>query len=309
MSWDDQAFAARFRDLIVQVAEGVVDRMRPAERLGKIYSFDPFTRTAQVLFAGETVANLQPVQMSSNQMPSTTMDTTFATLAYDAPGDIIRVGGKDKLYCIAFVSGNPVNMGYSVPISGIVYYPSGTVPASLGDSPGWVQCAGQTLDSVANLQYARLYTAIGNRFGGTDATNFIVPNYSGPQIYSGPFTPSYTTSPGWSTYTVNLTRSGNVATLQGSVVRTGAGLAAGTDGNISNTDILTLTDPAVRPAGPTGVDSSQTGTLNQFMIFASGLLQVVATPPSAGVGTGDTISFAGTYAIVPPTDSIAMMKL
>lgn len=308
MSWDDQAFAARFRDLIVQVAEGVVDRMRPEERLGKIYSFDVWTKIAQVLFAGETVSNLQPVQMSSNQMPSTTMDTSFDTLAYDAPGDIIRVGGKDKLYCIAFVSGNPQNMGYSVPVGGIVYYPALTIP-SIGDSPGWVPCNGQTLDGLANPQYARLFGIIGNTYGGTDITNFVVPNYSGPQIYSGPFTPAYSTASGWSTYTVNLTRIGNVATLQGSVTRTGAGLAAGTDGNIANTDIFTLTDPALRPAGPTGIDSSNTGTLNQFVIFASGLLQVVATPPSAGVGTGDTISFAGTYAIVPPTDSNAMMKL
>jgi len=44
---------------------------------------------------------------------------------------------------------------------------------------GWVFCDGANYNSVANPQYAALFTAIGTAFGGTGANDFNVPDCRG----------------------------------------------------------------------------------------------------------------------------------
>ena len=42
---------------------------------------------------------------------------------------------------------------------------------------GWLLCDGSAYNSVTNTQYADLYSAIGNTYGGSDGTDFQVPNF------------------------------------------------------------------------------------------------------------------------------------
>lgn len=51
--------------------------------------------------------------------------------------------------------------------------------AGTTEPTGWVFCYGQTVDSVANTAYARLFTAIGTTYGGTGASSFVIPDMRG----------------------------------------------------------------------------------------------------------------------------------
>jgi microcystin-dependent protein len=59
--------------------------------------------------------------------------------------------------------------------------PTGSVVVFAGSSApdGWLFCDGSTYDSVANTQYAALFTAIGTTYGGTGASSFNVPDCRG----------------------------------------------------------------------------------------------------------------------------------
>ena len=48
---------------------------------------------------------------------------------------------------------------------------------------GWVFCYGQTVDSVSNTEYARLWTAIGTTYGGASASSFILPDLRGRAVF------------------------------------------------------------------------------------------------------------------------------
>lgn len=60
-----------------------------------------------------------------------------------------------------------------MPVGSIIDYAGTTAPT------GWLLCYGQTLNSVTNTEYAALYSAIGNTFGGSDGTDFVVPDLRG----------------------------------------------------------------------------------------------------------------------------------
>ena len=62
----------------------------------------------------------------------------------------------------------------------------GTVGAFGMASPptGWIICEGQTLNSVTNTAYARLYSSIGTLYGGSGATAFSLPDYRGKFLRS-----------------------------------------------------------------------------------------------------------------------------
>jgi microcystin-dependent protein len=51
--------------------------------------------------------------------------------------------------------------------------------AGTSEPTGWVFCYGQTVDSVTNTIYARLFAAIGTTYGGTGASSFILPDLRG----------------------------------------------------------------------------------------------------------------------------------
>jgi len=59
--------------------------------------------------------------------------------------------------------------------------PVGTIQAFAGaaNPPGWLLCNGATVNSVANVEYADLFTAIGVTYGGSGASSFNLPNLSG----------------------------------------------------------------------------------------------------------------------------------
>ncbi len=59
--------------------------------------------------------------------------------------------------------------------------PAGMINPYAGSSvpTGWLACDGTAYDSVTNTQYADLYTAIGNTWGGSDGTDFKVPDFRG----------------------------------------------------------------------------------------------------------------------------------
>lgn len=106
--FSDYAYASRFRDVVTRIAKSVVNSERPKDRLGKVYSFDPYSNMAMVLFPGETVDNLVKVHFAQNMVPVTAMDATFGELGYDAPADIVRVSGEPGSYWISdFYFGGP----------------------------------------------------------------------------------------------------------------------------------------------------------------------------------------------------------
>lgn len=98
------------------------------------------------------VSNLQG-QIDTNATNISTNATNIATNA----GDIstLQAGAADPS-----------------PVGSIVMFPTTT-----GPSAKWLQCNGQTLDSVANTQYADLFTLIGTTYGGTGASNFQLPDF------------------------------------------------------------------------------------------------------------------------------------
>lgn len=76
--------------------------------------------------------------------------------------------------------------------------PSGMIIAYTGtnEPTGYLLCNGQTLNADTNSNYKNLFNVIGNQFGGTNSTNFKVPDYRGAFLrgtgtnpignYSGP---------------------------------------------------------------------------------------------------------------------------
>ena len=59
--------------------------------------------------------------------------------------------------------------------------PAGVIMSYAGSSAptGWLFAYGQTLNAVTNPQYQPLFNAIGNTYGGTNNTNFVVPDLRG----------------------------------------------------------------------------------------------------------------------------------
>lgn len=79
-------------------------------------------------------------------------------------------------------SGAGDNTDLTAHLAGIdMLIPAGIIvpTAATTASNGWVFCYGQTVDSVANTTYARLYTAIGTTYGGTGASSFVIPDLRG----------------------------------------------------------------------------------------------------------------------------------
>lgn len=72
-----------------------------------------------------------------------------------------------------------VDVGYyaGTPLGAIIAYPSSTPP-----SAAFKLCNGQTLNSTTNPAYADLYLLIANTYGGTNNTDFKLPNIQGRTI-------------------------------------------------------------------------------------------------------------------------------
>lgn len=62
------------------------------------------------------------------------------------------------------------------PVGTVLDYAGSTAP------DGYLLCYGQVLDATTNLQYKALYDVIGNTFGGTNSSDFVVPDLRGRVI-------------------------------------------------------------------------------------------------------------------------------
>jgi microcystin-dependent protein len=68
------------------------------------------------------------------------------------------------------------NISAHVPVGAIIMWSSATAPT------GWVLCDGSTLNSTSSPQYSSLYSVISNTYGGTDNTNFKLPDLRGRTV-------------------------------------------------------------------------------------------------------------------------------
>lgn len=150
--FNDQVYAARFRDLITSIATKVVQEQRPDLRIGRVYDFDPNTNIALVLFAGETVSNLVKVRAARNMQPTTLMAASFDTLGYDAPGDLVRVTGKPgNLFILDYFSGTPQ---FAIP-----EWTEVTFQNTWGNSSGYTSVAYTKFTGMVNLKGVGIGTA------------------------------------------------------------------------------------------------------------------------------------------------------
>lgn len=64
------------------------------------------------------------------------------------------------------------------------YPPVGSITDFAGSSAptGWLLCYGQALNAATNTEYQALYDVIGNTYGGSDNTDFVVPDLRGRVI-------------------------------------------------------------------------------------------------------------------------------
>lgn len=166
MRFSDVATAGKMRDLITSIAEGVVERKRPDARIGRVYSYNYDTLTAEIEFVGET--QTIRAKFSPDQVPSSSV--------LDPWGDpnLVRVAGRPgSYYILNFVSGTPRQMKYEwamVPTGGFVFYGGDDEPI------GFLQCDGRF---VSQSTYQWLFTKVGHRFNnGVDPGDgtFKLPN-------------------------------------------------------------------------------------------------------------------------------------
>ena len=71
------------------------------------------------------------------------------------------------------ISGAALTGISSIPAGSMIDYGGATEPT------GWVFCDGSAFNSVSDTTYAALFAAIGNTFGGSDGTDFQVPDFRG----------------------------------------------------------------------------------------------------------------------------------
>jgi len=108
MDLNDIRTSIRLRDILTSIAESAIRRLRPDERIGKVFSYDNSTRSAKILFAGESIDNLVTVHVGDHMIPSLTMAETYNQLGFAAPSDIVRVAfGAGQYYICDYISGSP----------------------------------------------------------------------------------------------------------------------------------------------------------------------------------------------------------
>jgi hypothetical protein len=139
------------------------------------------------------------------------------SLSYNA--DVMTAIGIAKDSVIMYVNiqtASQTNNGY--PIGTIMSKPPTGTP-----DYGWLTTDGSALNAVANPQYQNLFNVIGNTFGGTNNTNFVIPTLSGGPsgfqikysywyVQTIPNTPLFRYDTGWTTWgatPVSVTASAN----------------------------------------------------------------------------------------------------
>lgn len=69
-----------------------------------------------------------------------------------------------------------VNVGDLTPVGMVVDFAGSSAPS------GWLFCYGQTLNAQVDTEYQTLYDVIGNTYGGTSNSDFVVPDLRGRVI-------------------------------------------------------------------------------------------------------------------------------
>ena len=87
---DSLAFAARWRDVISQIAEQAVERLRPKQRYATVVSWDRVNRTCIVNFASS---------------PDTDIPVAMGLIQPSVVGQIVRIGGTSDDRYITDVKG------------------------------------------------------------------------------------------------------------------------------------------------------------------------------------------------------------
>ena len=93
----------------------------------------------------------------------------------DNVADVLDVAHEDdgKLKADAPIEGNQTNLGLITPVGSVLDYAGTSAPT------GWLLCYGQALDATADPEYQDLFDVIGNTFGGTNNTDFVIPDLRG----------------------------------------------------------------------------------------------------------------------------------
>lgn len=93
----------------------------------------------------------------------------------DNVAEVLEVSHEDdgKLKPNAPINGNQPTLNLITPVGSILDYAGASAPA------GWLLCYGQVLDASADTEYQALFDIIGNTFGGTDNTDFVIPDLRG----------------------------------------------------------------------------------------------------------------------------------
>jgi hypothetical protein len=105
--------ALKLRDAITTIASGLIDRERPKPRVAEVFSYNRFTRVAEVLLTGETEANsaIQARFPKHLQPTKAKMDDGIG----NAIGDLVLVEGTVNNYRITqIVEGDATGFGWSL---------------------------------------------------------------------------------------------------------------------------------------------------------------------------------------------------
>lgn len=104
--------AMKMRDSVVQMIKGIIERERPKPRICEVYSFNRFSRVAEVLLPGET----DPNSTIQARFPEHLQPTKSKTV--DGAGDLVLVEGTLNSYRITqLIQGRAA--GYSMDLGDI----------------------------------------------------------------------------------------------------------------------------------------------------------------------------------------------
>lgn len=93
---DEWDFATKFRDVIVEICESVIERSRPDSRYATVISIDRTARTCKVRFPGETddmtiaMGSIQPAKPGQTVRIAGTLGDRYVD---DVMGEAIMSGG------------------------------------------------------------------------------------------------------------------------------------------------------------------------------------------------------------------------
>lgn len=107
-TFSDTQAALRMREFVKSVAISQINKMRPEERVGKVYSYNPSTQLAEIYFPGDDVNSLLVARFANDKIPTVSMIETYDEFGLEAEGNLVRIAGTPGAYYISdYVSGIP----------------------------------------------------------------------------------------------------------------------------------------------------------------------------------------------------------